>query len=96
MIWMDILDDSPPPKRGDLLRSPGTTYYVLHSRRVKRKDPNAPPRYTMFTAKMQDLEPGLRARLLTSAMRRGGSYLFEFQWYPRTKKRMTFEQYMHG
>lgn len=93
-MTMDLLNGGLGPKRGDRLRSPKTTYYVLGSRKVNRRDPSAPPRYQLWVEKLRDIEPELRGRLLRSACRRGGSFMFEFTWYPRKKKSRTFEDYM--
>jgi hypothetical protein len=93
-MWMDIHDGSDGPRRGDRLRSPKTLYWVLHSRKVKRRDPAACPRYQLFVVKADECDAVVKSRLLNSALRRGSSRLFEFQWYPRKKKRKTFEQYM--
>jgi hypothetical protein len=93
-MWMDIHDGSDGPLRGDRLSSSKTLYWVLHSRKVKRRDPAACPRYQLFVVKADECEPELKGWLLRSAMRREGSRLFRFQWYPRKKKRKTFEQYM--
>lgn len=87
------------PKRGDRLSSNSSFYYVLHARRVKRRDVNAPVRVQMAVMKFIDMAAGLSARLICSAIRnRGGSLLFEFTWNPRKKKSLSFEQLMrlHG
>lgn len=97
-MTMDVYDGSPPPKRGDRLKSPKTLYYVLHARKVKRKAPDAVPRYVMNVAKAEELEQLTRRRLISSACRRNGSIMYHFTWNPRTKKTLTFEQLMrsHG
>jgi len=93
-ITMDLNGGGPSPKRGDRLSSPRHTYYVLHARVVKRRDPNAAPRFKLFVAKLHELENSTRFQLLQSAIRRGGSHLFEFAFYPRKKKAVSFEQFM--
>ncbi len=99
-LTMDLIYvDEQAPKRGDRLRSPKTLYYVLHARKVQRRDPNAFRRYVLTVAKAEELERETRLRLIASAIRAGGSMLFEFQWHPRPKKKKTtFEQLMrsHG
>jgi hypothetical protein len=44
--------------------------------------------------RLEECEPELRESLLRSAMRRNGSLLWRFKWYPRKKKRLTFEEHM--
>jgi hypothetical protein len=94
-MWIDITDGGPGPRRGDWLRSSKTLYYVLHSRKIKRRDPEAQPRYELLTIKDSEIDSRLRAMLNASAARRGGRQCFDFTWYPRTKKVRTFEQYMN-
>lgn len=82
-IWMDILDGGPGPRRRDYVVSVGkrgvdTTYLVLQSRQVKRRDPTAVPRFSL-DVKVVPNSPGT-------------AKIFEFHWYPRKKK--TFESYM--
>lgn len=93
-MWIDITDGGLGPRRGDRLRSPKTLYYVLHSRKIKRRDPGACPRYQLLTVKDSEITERLRGMLNRSAARHGGPQRFDFTWYPREKKRMTFEQYM--
>lgn len=94
-ITMDMLAGEAVPKRGDRLSSPKSLYYVLSARLIQRRDLQAPPRYKLWVAKADDLEQPTRFRLMWSAIRAdGSSKLFEFTWYPRKKKRMTFEQLM--
>lgn len=71
-------------------------YWVLHSRIVKRRTSTTIPRYQMRVIKNEDIPnpPILKGKLLQSAMRRDASLLFEFSWYPRKRKAVTFEQYM--
>lgn len=96
MITMDIYGDSRAPHRGDRLKSPKTLYYVLSALPVRRRDPNAVRQYRLRVARAQDLESPTRSALIWSACRRGGSELYEFEWKPRNKKKLTFEQYMRG
>jgi hypothetical protein len=96
-IWMDLFyADDRQPRRGDRLRTTRTTYYVLAARMVKRKDPNACRRVQMNVRNMDELSEETRKALLRSAMRRGSSQLYYFRWYPREKKKITFEQYVRG
>jgi len=96
-LYLDFHHGGPYPKRGDRLSSGKTTYYVLHARRVARRDPSANPRIQMKVIQLKDMPEGLSARLLRSAIRnQGGSYKFDFTWYPRKKKSVSFEQYMRG
>jgi hypothetical protein len=96
MLTMDIPADAPPPKRGDLVQSPGTLYYVLSAIQVKRRDPEAPRRYTMKVAKAGEIEPELIEALVQSADRRGGSNRYRFVWDKREKKSKSFESLMRG
>ena len=93
-LYVDF-SEPPYPSRGDRVTSGKTLYYVLQARRVKRRDPAAQVRIQMRVMRHQDMPEGLNARLLRSALRnRGVSRLFSFRWYPREKKRQSFEQYM--
>ena len=92
-MWMDILDGGPGPKRGDIVQTTVRTYLVLRSRRIRRKDPSAPPRYGLWMVRWWQLEPDMRQRLGDSAARRAdGQRVYYLKWYPRKKK--TFENYM--
>jgi hypothetical protein len=94
-LYIDMLDGEEGPKRGDRLRSPKTLYWVIHSRRVKRRDLNAVPRYQMRVLTNDEIDKDFKGRLLRSALRRNsGSRLFTFEWYPRKKKSASFEQYI--
>lgn len=93
-ITMDILDGDQIPKRGDRLKSPKSLYYVIHARKVQRRDLAAPPRYKLWVVNAEELKQPTRLMLLRSAMRRDMSTLFHFTWYPRKKKRRSFEDLM--
>lgn len=96
-IILDLSDDAPAPKRGDRLQYPKNTYYVLSSRPVKRRDPNAGSRFSLWVAKVDELEDATRGALLRSACRRGGSLLYQCRFYPRKKKGFEgFEALMRG
>lgn len=96
MITMDIRGPERAPHRGDRLQSPGTLYFVLSALPVVRRDTTACRRYKLRVAKAEDLDSKTRHALLWSACRRDGSMLYKFTWYPRKKKRRTFEQLMGG
>ena len=92
-MWMDILDGGPGPRRGDIVQTTVRTYLVLRSRRIRRKDQNAPPRYALWMVRWWQLEPEMRMLLYVSAERRAdGQRVFYLKWYPRKKK--GFEDYM--
>ena len=96
-IYMDMLrGDTRFPQRGDRITTGKTLYWVAMSRRVNRRDPSAPPRIIMGVITSEDIEPDIKAALLRSAMRRDASVLFTLRWYPREKKRISFEQYISG
>lgn len=96
-ITMDILHGDSIPKRGDRLSSPKSLYYILSARIVQRRDSSAAPRYKLWVVRADDLKQETRFRLMWSAIRaNGASTLFEFTWYPRKKKRMTFEDLMRA
>jgi hypothetical protein len=95
MIWMDMLDGGPGPKRGDIVQTTMRTYLVLKSRRIKRRDPAAVPRHQLWAVRWWQIEPEMRNQLKASADRRPrGQQVFYMTWYPRKKKTKTFEQYM--
>lgn len=94
MIWMDIANYDPTPKRGDLLQSNlGTrrerTWLILKAtrRRCKRRS------YNVFAARWWELDPELRIRLYQSALRNGGQHSWFLKRYP-AKKKHTFEDYI--
>ena len=94
-IYMDFAQGTERfPQRGDRITTGKTLYWVMRSRRVKRKDPLARPRISLGVITSPDIEERLKGRLLRSAMRRDMSLLFEIRWYPRKKKSVTFEQLM--
>jgi hypothetical protein len=84
------------PQRGDRITTGKTLYWVLRSHRVKRKDQRAHPRISLGVITSVDIEEDFKGRLLRSAIRRDGSLLFTLRWYPREKKKVTFEQLMGG
>lgn len=85
-IWMDI-HDGLVPRRGDVLQSPKSTYYVLHSRRIKRRVQTAVPRFQLFVLREDEFDDEvLLAALGRTAKRRGGYQLIKFTWNSRNKK----------
>lgn len=101
MMWMDILDGGPGPKRGDLIytalkdRRGMRMRIVLRSRLMKRRDSSKPPRYQLWMERWWEIEPEVRMRLWRSACRRpGGQRVFFLDWYPRKKKAKNFESMM--
>jgi hypothetical protein len=88
---MDL--DGKQPERGDRLHFPKTTYVVLSSRKVKRRDPAAGPRYSILA--VEDLELRVRAPRLYEKLKTGANFGYECTWNPRKKKR-TLEQLIRG
>ena len=82
------------PLRGDRLRSTRSTYYVLHSRTIRRRDPEACPKFALCIENVDELPTSLRGALLRSAIRRDASILFHLRWDSRRKKTVTFEELM--
>ena len=93
-LFIDILDGTPGPRAGDRVASVGVSgeinsvYLVLRSRRIRRRDPQAVPRWSMQVEKIEGetQKPNKRARWRW----------FEFQWYSRAPQRkLNFKQWMH-
>lgn len=79
------------PERGDLLvsmgkRGIGTIYEVRTSRKVNRRDPDAPDRYAMSVKALKTKD--------VDAAWKPSKVIFRFWWYPRKKRKQTFEQFM--
>jgi hypothetical protein len=92
---MDIHDNGSAPRRGDRIMTSKTVYYVLYARKVHRRDPKAMRRIQMHVMRAQDMPADLEERLIRSALRgHQSSQTFRLFWYPRTKRRVTFEQYI--
>lgn len=92
---MDMADDCPDPKRGDIVQSNvGTpkerTWLVVYAvpRRTKAR------RFKVHAVRWWDLEPRFRQKLAQSAERAGGQNVIIFQHNPAKKRKMTFEEYM--
>lgn len=100
MILIDIFDDGPAPKRGDLVQTNvgkprERTWFVLHAHRVnrivhihdrERALRDMIPRFKLWTARWWELEPDMRMRLYRSAERNGGQNVHPFFRYPAKKK----------
>jgi len=85
-IWMDI-HDGVVPRRGDRLLSPKSVYHVLHVHRMKRRNPDAVPRFQLFVLRADEFDDEILVqRLLQSANRRGGQQIIRFTWNSRNKK----------
>lgn len=84
MLYIDILGGREVPSPGWYLQAMGrkgarnSAYLVLTARTVKRKNPNAFPRITMDVEIVDEIPKGAK--------------VFEFFWYPRKKRKRTFEQ----
>jgi len=98
-MYLDLTDGTEiGPDTGDWLVSRGsagawgTAYFVVESRRVKRRDPSAFPRFEMRVEGAQITEDCFVHALL--AAKRGELKIFEFHWYKRQSRRLTFEQHM--
>lgn len=98
MRWIEMLDGTPGPRRGDLLqtayRTPKSrTWFVLRSVLVRRRAGN--PRYKVTAARWWELEPEMRMRLARSAERRpGGQHVVFVDSLTKKKKRPTFDDYI--
>lgn len=96
MTWMDLLDEGPAPKRGDLMQTNvgdrrERTWIILRARHMARA--RHPRRYEIFAARWWEIEPDIRVRLFKSAERNGGQRVICFKRYA-PKKRRTFEDYI--
>jgi hypothetical protein len=85
-MYVDILYGREKPEPGWYLQAIGrhgtrnSAYLVLTAREAKRRDPQDSPRIYM------DVE------LLVDSEIPKGAHVFEFYWYPRKKRKRTFEQ----
>lgn len=64
----------------------GSLYRVLKARTVKRRDPGAEQRWSLFCE--------IIARNVTSLQVPEEATVHKLHWYAREKKRQNFEQYM--
>jgi hypothetical protein len=86
-----------PMQRGDWLVFPKRRYVVLGARQIKRRDPMASPRFSVWCEsedRMLEDHPKLLHILIRRASHRNGGICYHCTWNPRKKKRQTFEQYM--
>lgn len=79
--WMEISQDAPAPKRGDLIQTAmGTrrqrTWMILRSVRKKKSKHR---RFSIWKARWWELESEFRLKLYLSATRNGG----QITWYTR-------------
>ena len=103
MLTMDIIDGSvdAAPKRGDLLYTNvgdkrERTWFILHARKITRRNPDAPRRYQLHTARWWELEPEMRVALWRLAERNGGQGVWWFRRYPAKSRKRSFESLMRG
>lgn len=95
MLLIDIFDDGPMPKRGDIVQTNvgnrrERTWLVLHAHRVNRivhSSRDLIPRFKLWAARWWELEPDFRMRLFRSAERNGGQQVIFFYRYKAKKKR---------
>lgn len=85
---MDILDNRPPPKRGDIVHT------NVGDRRERtcltlrvRKSRLSPRRWNVWCERWWEIEPVLRMRLYRSAERAGGQNVMYFRRYPAKPKK---------
>ena len=93
--------DTPPgqpdqPRRGDVMQAAKTRYHVVAVRKIRRRVEGASPRFAVTVLRQAEIEPEMEAALERSAARRGGRRVLDFHWYPRKKKRRSFEDLMRG
>jgi hypothetical protein len=86
--WMEVPDDAPAPKRGDLIYSAvGTkkerTWIILRSVPMKRTGNR---RYSILRARWWEIEPDMRIKLYRSAERNGGQGVWH-TWPLRSAKK---------
>jgi hypothetical protein len=85
-MYVDILHGREQPKPGWYLQAIGrrgdrnSAYLVRTARPAKRRNSKAPPRIIMDVQLVDDIP--------------AGAGIFEFRWYPRKKRKRTFQQDM--
>lgn len=99
MLWIEILDGGPAPKRGDLVQTNcgdrrERTWLVLRVRRMRPRSESPFPRFEVWMVRWWELEPEMRMRLAGSAERNGGQRIIHFHRYPAKRRKQSFEQYM--
>jgi hypothetical protein len=103
-VFIDILDDGPPPKRGDIVQTNvgnrrERTWLILSARKMRRAPREyvplgkLPPRFDVWMARWWELEADFRMRLYRSAQRNGGQNVHHFHRYPAKKKRRPFDSF---
>jgi len=97
MTWMELNDDSPAPKRGDIVQTNigdrrERTWLILRALPMRPRA-SVLRRYRVWMARWWQLEPEMRMALFWSAARRGGQGTYHFKRFP-AKKKQSFEQYM--
>jgi hypothetical protein len=95
-VFIDILDDGPAPKRGDIVQSNvgnkrERTWMILRVRKIARRDSHTPlgklpRRYAVWMVRWWELEADFRMRLYRSAERAGGQQVMDFVRYPAKKR----------
>ena len=104
MPFLDIFDDGPAPKRGDLVHTNignkrERTWFILHAHRInrivhvndrERALRDLVPRFDLWMVRWWELEPEQRMRLYRSAERNGGQHVHHFYRYPPKKKKRPF------
>jgi hypothetical protein len=96
MWWMELMDEGPSPKRGDLIQTnvgarKERTWFVLYaSRKLRAKT----PRWSIWKVRWWELEPQFRQRLYQSARRNGGQTVFHCHPLKPQGRKRTFEDYM--
>lgn len=94
-LFIDMLDDSALPKRGDLIQSNHgsrreRTWFILAVHPLR---PRGHPRCRVWVERWWHVDPRLRMRLFASAERNGGQRVIFFNRYP-AKRKMSFEEYL--
>lgn len=76
-----------PPKRGDMLQSSRTSYWILRAVSVVRRSPAAPPQFKLTVARAHELEDSTVALLQRRALRSGLQFkVHPLYWNSRSKK----------
>ncbi len=99
-LTIDMYNDAPGPKRGDLLQSNvgdkkrERTWFIL--RATPLKPIKGVPRFKIIIERWYDIDPDIRVKLYLNAERHGGQNVIHFKRYKPKKRRKSFEQYMGG
>lgn len=95
MMWMELTDGGPEPKRGDIVQTNignrrERTWMILHSHRMRSRESTKYPRFKLWMVRWWELEPDFRMRLYRSACRAGGQGVFHLVRYkPKRKRRFA-------